>query len=170
MTATRGQRERLLRAATDAFAAQGFRGASLDAVAEAVGITRQGLLHYFPSKIHLLVGVLELRHEDDMKLVMSLVDREDGFTDALLALARHNAQRPGIVRLFTVLAAESVDAEHPAHEWFRDRYRRVRADLVLGIQEEQRAGRLSDAIAPASLAALLVAVMDGLQLQHLLDP
>ena len=44
--------------------ANGYRGASLDAVAAAVGISRQGVLHYFPSKTHLLLGVLELRDED----------------------------------------------------------------------------------------------------------
>ena len=59
----RSQRERMLRAAMDIFSTQGFRGASLDAVADAVGMTRQGLLHYFPSKVQLLLGVLDLREE-----------------------------------------------------------------------------------------------------------
>jgi AcrR family transcriptional regulator len=58
----RTQRDRVLRAAMDIFSTQGYRGASLDAVAEAVGMTRQGLLHYFPSKVQLLLDVIELRH------------------------------------------------------------------------------------------------------------
>ena len=57
----RTQRDRVLRAAMDIFSTQGYRGASLDAVADEVGMTRQGLLHYFPSKVQLLLGVLELR-------------------------------------------------------------------------------------------------------------
>ena len=48
------------------FTAHGFRGASLDAVAAAVGISRQGVLHYFPSKTNLLLGVLELRDEESI--------------------------------------------------------------------------------------------------------
>src|SRR4051812_37987407 len=160
------QRERLLRAAMDAFSAQGFRGASLDKVADAVGITRQGVLHYFPSKVHLLIGVLDLRHEDDEALVTRLVERHEGFADTLLALARHNATRLEIVRLFTVLAAESVEPEHPGHDWFVARYRRVRAELERDIV----AAGLDTTISARSLAALLTAVMDGLQLQHLLDP
>jgi AcrR family transcriptional regulator len=59
----REQRERVLRAALGLFTAHGFRGASLGAVAAAVGISRQGVLHYFPSKTHLLLGVLDLRDE-----------------------------------------------------------------------------------------------------------
>src|SRR3954454_25409397 len=57
------QRERILRAAIELFTASGFRGTSLDRVAAAVGISRQGVLHYFPSKTHLLLGVLDLRDE-----------------------------------------------------------------------------------------------------------
>jgi AcrR family transcriptional regulator len=166
----RSQRERVLRAAMDIFAMQGFRGASLDAVADAVGMTRQGLLHYFPSKVQLLLGVLEVRNEDNIALVERLIDDSHGFADALVALARHNQDRPGLIRLFTVLAAESVDARHPGHDRFVERYRSVRAGFTEHIEIEQRAGRMDAGIAPASLAVLLIAVMDGLQLQHLLEP
>jgi AcrR family transcriptional regulator len=166
----RSQRERVLRAAMETFATQGFRGASLDAVAEAVGMTRQGLLHYFPSKVQLLLGVLDLRNEDDKALVAQLIDRSHGFADALLALARQNQDRPELIRLFTVLAAESVDIDHPGHDRFVDRYRRARVGFTERIAIEQREGRIDATIAPASLAILLIAVMDGLQLQHLLDP
>jgi AcrR family transcriptional regulator len=160
----------VLRAAMDIFATQGFRGASLDAVADAVGMTRQGLLHYFPSKVQLLLGVLEVRNEDNIALVERLIDDSHGFADALVALARHNQDRPGLIRLFTVLAAESVDARHPGHDRFVERYRSVRAGFTEHIEIEQRAGRMDAGIAPASLAVLLIAVMDGLQLQHLLEP
>jgi AcrR family transcriptional regulator len=166
----RSQRERVLRAAMDIFAAQGFRGASLDSVADAVGMTRQGLLHYFPSKVHLLLGVLDLRAEDNADLVQRMTDRSQGFADTLLALARHNQERPELIRLFTVLVAESVDVDHPGHERFVERYRAVRRRITEQLVVEQREGRISDAIAPTSLATLLMAVMDGLQLQHLLDP
>jgi AcrR family transcriptional regulator len=166
----RSQRDRVLRAAMDIFAAQGFRGASLDAVADAVGMTRQGLLHYFPSKVQLLLGVLEVRNEDDIALVERLTEDSHAFADALVALARHNHERPELIRLFTVLAAESVDAGHPGHDRFVERYRGVRAGFTERIEAEQREGRIDARIAPASLAVLLIALMDGLQLQHLLEP
>jgi AcrR family transcriptional regulator len=166
----RTQRERVLRAAMDIFSTQGFRGASLDAVAEAVGMTRQGLLHYFPSKVQLLLGVLELRHAENSVWMQQMFERTRSLGDALIALVGHNQDRPELVRLFTVLAAESVDADHPGHQRFVDRYRFVRTDMIQQIAAEQEAGTLSSAIAPEHLAVLLIAVMDGLQLQYLLEP
>jgi AcrR family transcriptional regulator len=166
----RSQRERVLRAAMDIFSTQGYRGASLDAVAEAVGITRQGLLHYFPSKVELLLGVLDLRQEEDHDRIQRMFDRSQGMADVLLTLARRNQTRPELIRMFTILASESVDADHPGHAWFVDRYRGVRSRMIERIAEEQRAGTLTGALAPESITVLLIAVMDGLQIQHLLDP
>jgi AcrR family transcriptional regulator len=166
----RSQRERVLRAAMDIFSTQGYRGASLDAVAEAVGITRQGLLHYFPSKVELLLGVLDLRQEEDHVRIQRMFDRSQGMADVLLTLSRRNQTRPELVRMFTILASESVDAEHPGHEWFVDRYRGVRSRMMERIADEQRAGTLTAALTPESISVLLIAVMDGLQIQHLLDP
>ena len=60
----REQRERILRAAFERFAAHGYRGTSLDAVAAAVGISRQGVQHYVTSTLHLMLGVIELRDEE----------------------------------------------------------------------------------------------------------
>src|SRR3954447_16016555 len=84
------QRERILRAAMELFAAQGFRGASLDAVAARVGITRQGVLHYFPSKGLLLLGVLDLRDEDER----ARVEQRDttGLAEGLLRVVEHNQE------------------------------------------------------------------------------
>jgi AcrR family transcriptional regulator len=166
----RSQRDRVLRAAMEIFSIQGFRGASLDAVADAVGMTRQGLLHYFPSKVDLLLGVLDLREGDNLALMQQKLERSESLAETLLELTRHNQEQPELIRLFTVLAAESVDVDHPGHERFVDRYRRVRVRLAERIETEQREGRISETVVPSSLAVLLMAVMDGLQLQHVLDP
>lgn len=55
-------REAILEAALDVFSSQGFRGATLDQIAEAAGLSKPNLLYYFPSKeaVHnaLLAGLL----------------------------------------------------------------------------------------------------------------
>src|SRR3954467_6838028 len=101
----RTQRERVLRAAMDIFSTQGYRGASLDTVAEAVGMTRQGLLHYFPSKVQLLLGVLDLRQEEQHARVGGLCEKSKSIAAALLPTPRRNQTRPELIRIFTVLAA-----------------------------------------------------------------
>ena len=81
-------RERVVRAAMDAFVSHGYRGASLNAIAEAVGLSRQGLLHYFPSKVALLMAVLELGQQDDIALITRLVEA------ARVVAARNDAGDP----------------------------------------------------------------------------
>ncbi len=52
-------RERILVAALGAFAERGVEATSLDAVAAAVGVRKQTLLYWFPSKEQLLFGVVD---------------------------------------------------------------------------------------------------------------
>jgi hypothetical protein len=78
-------------------------------------------------------------------------------------------QRESLARLFTILSAESIDADHPAHAHFLDRYRQARAGFTEWIAAAQAAGEVVDTIAPDQLAAVMIAVLDGLQMQQHLD-
>ena len=166
----RERRAEILRVAREVFATRGFRSASLAVIAERAGLSEPGLLHHFPSKDHLLTAVLEERDDSEIERTRRQVEEEHSSrAEALLDLCRRNATRPEMVQLFTVLAAESVDAAHPAHEWFVERYRMIRALLVDGLEQEQREGRLAPDADLEQLAIEIVAMFDGLQLQWLLD-
>jgi AcrR family transcriptional regulator len=166
----RARRDQLVRAALHAFAKRGYHGVTMDTIAAEVGVTRQGLLHHFPSKVDLLVAVLERRDEDDAAFLAELREQQDSsLTEILRTVLRHNAERPGLAELFTILSAESVDPEHPAHEWFADRYRRGRVLVAEWIAAEQAQGRISRAAAPDRLATAVLALLDGLQLQQQLE-
>lgn len=91
------------------------------------------------------------------------------FLRHLVDTARRNAEREGIVRLYAVLSAESVTDDHPAQAYFRDRYSGLRDFVAEALTE---ACALGDADAPRVRAAAnaIIAVMDGLQVQWLLDP
>ena len=67
-----------------------------------------------------------------------------------------------------MLAGESAAPEHPGNERFRERYRFVREGMAQGVRES--AGEFDPALDDTIVATLLAAVMDGLQLQFLLDP
>jgi AcrR family transcriptional regulator len=165
------RREEILRAAGDVFAEHGYRGASLALIAERVGMSTPGLLHHFPTKEHLLVDLLALRHEQDSERVTKLSTAHGGrVLDALLELAARNATTPGLVRLFTVLAAESVDDGHPGHDWFVGRYRATRRSVCEMLRDEQRRGLIRDDFDIELTAAQILAMFDGVQLQWLLDP
>jgi AcrR family transcriptional regulator len=165
------RREAILQAASDVFAAHGYRGASLALIAERAGMSAPGLLHHFPTKEHLLVDLLALRRERDSAHLEALTSVRGGrILDALLTLASRNAESPGLVRLFTILAAESVDDDHPGHDWFVERYRRSREFVAERLIEEQRVGLVRDDVDAEVVAAQILATFDGLQLQWLLEP
>jgi hypothetical protein len=75
---------------------------------------------------------------------------------------RRNAIQPEIVRLFTVLAAESLEPAHPAHAYF------ARRQQVATAAYAALAEQLTDR--PEELASQVVAMMDGLQIQWLRNP
>jgi AcrR family transcriptional regulator len=54
----RDVRQAILQAATALFAERGFEGASVQEIAEAVGLTKPGVLHHFPSKDEIRQAVL----------------------------------------------------------------------------------------------------------------
>ncbi|MER5845749.1 TetR/AcrR family transcriptional regulator [Streptomyces sp. NPDC002012] len=161
------RRAEILRATLEVIAERGYRGASLSAVAERVGLSQQGLLHYFPTKEALLVAVLEERDQWDT----GGGTRSDGTwrMDLLASLVEYNAMRPGIVQTFSALLGESVTEGHPAREFFTRRYTQVRASMAAMLRAEY-GERLPGGLSPERAAPLLVAMMDGLQYQWLLDP
>ncbi|MET7472860.1 TetR/AcrR family transcriptional regulator [Streptomyces sp. NPDC005648] len=157
------RRAEIVRAALEVIAERGYRGASLAAVAERVGLTQQGLLHHFPTKEALLVAVLKERDQWDA------VPDSRWRVDLLVSLVEYNAMRPGIIQTFSALLGESVTEGHPARGYFTERYRQVRETMAAVLRTEY-GDRLPNGLTPERTAPLLVAVMDGLQYQWLLDP
>jgi AcrR family transcriptional regulator len=165
----RGERRtEIIQAATEVIAERGYRGATLAAVADRVGLTQQGLMHHFPTKEALLVAVLEARDQWDMASA-ALRARHAWPLEVVANLVEYNATRPGIVQAFTVLVGDSVTDGHPAQAYFRGRYAHVRDGGAQTLRAEY-GDRLPGGLTPERAATLLAAVMDGLQVQWLLDP
>ncbi|GGS20151.1 TetR family transcriptional regulator [Streptomyces griseoviridis] len=152
-----------MRAALEVIAERGYRGASLAAVAERVGLTQQGLMHHFPTKEALLVAVLEERDRWDALPAGRLR------LDLLASLVEYNAMRPGVIQTFSALLGESVTEGHPARGFFTERYGRVRESMAEVLRAEY-GERLPGGLTPERAAPLVVAMLDGLQYQWLLDP
>ncbi|WP_232835729.1 TetR/AcrR family transcriptional regulator [Actinocorallia populi] len=163
------RREEILLAALEVFAERGYTGASITAVADRVGLTQQGVLHYFPSKDRLLAEVLRLRDERNLDLITLPGESGRITLDTVAAIVEYNEQRRGIVQSFTVLSAESVQDGHPATAFFRERYGGSRAWMAQVVRAEL-GEVLPGGVTPEQASPLLFAVMDGLQLQWLLSP
>ncbi|SEG85136.1 DNA-binding transcriptional regulator, AcrR family [Thermomonospora echinospora] len=162
------RREEILEAAMDLFAEHGYRGASLDQIAERVGLTRQGLLHYFPSKKKLLIALLGRREELNREhLVADHLAEKDWPTQVAEAVA-FDREHPALARIHTILMAESLTEGHPAREYFRDHQRTVREHITRRLSERY-GDRLPSGLSTQAAAAALLALIEGLQQQWLLD-
>jgi AcrR family transcriptional regulator len=151
------------------FGNAGFRGVSLADIAARVGISQPGLIHHFRSKEELLIATLERRDAESSEHIEEAF-RDSSAIDALLSLCRYNMANPDSVRLYSVESAESLEPGHPAHEFFRSRYSRVRETVAGRVRRDQEQGLLPADVDPFEFAAGVIALMDGLQVQWLLDP
>ncbi|HEX5331177.1 MAG TPA: helix-turn-helix domain-containing protein [Cellulomonas sp.] len=165
----RARRQLILDEATALFGEVGYRAASLREIATRVGISHPGLLHHFPAKQTLLLAVLE--HRDEVDAERFGLDHLQGveLLRRMVELVAFNATRPGIVELYCVLSAESTAADHPAHGFFVARYARFVGQCVGGFEGARAAGQLRPSIEPDAAGRAFVALMDGLQVQWLLD-
>jgi AcrR family transcriptional regulator len=160
------KREAILTVALELVARQGFRRTSIRDIAGAVGLTQAGLLHYFDSKDELWVEVLRRRDAIDDA---THADAHDP-AQLLAAVVRHNAEVPGLVQMFVNLsAAAATDPDHPAHDYFRERYDKVRRVMTTDFRRMQEDGRLRPDVDPEALTSVLLAVSDGMQIQWLFD-
>ena len=165
------RRKEIVEAAMATFAHRGFYNSSLAEIAEEVGISAAGILHHFKTKDQLLTEVLRTRDSVDIEEAApgrELVGLE--FLRHLVDTAALNSTRPGITQLYAVMSAESVTTDHPAQEWFRGRYVGLREMVQEALAQARDIGELRDDADVAETAIAIIAVMDGLQVQWLLDP
>ncbi|SDO41542.1 DNA-binding transcriptional regulator, AcrR family [Nakamurella panacisegetis] len=165
-------RSNLLDAAVEQFAAAGFRGTSLGKIAERAGLSQAGLLHHFPSKLHLLAEVLRRRDEMDGKDLALRGPGKSGWDrfELLVELVRVNAERPGLVQLYTTMAGEAIEPDHPARAWLQDHLMATTATLTEALHEGQAAGTVRADAPVDRIVQMTIAVLDGLQIQWLALP
>jgi AcrR family transcriptional regulator len=163
-------RQAIMRAARKLFAQHGYKGTSLASVAASAGLSQPGLLHHYPSKTELLLAVLESKDSQDGRLSSPRLDAEGlGIIDGLGALVAHNQSEPDQVRMFSMLLGEAVAPDHPAHRYFRTRYDNIRQRFIRHLEKARDGGNLNSDVDVEALANVLIAVLDGLQFQWLLD-
>ncbi|MCM3778069.1 TetR/AcrR family transcriptional regulator [Microbacterium hydrocarbonoxydans] len=159
------RRQEILESTLDVIGRTGYRNASLKQIAEAVGVTPAALLHYFGSKEELFTEVLRTRDDQDERSprIHESVDAKAAFLDVI----RHNTEVPGVVELFSRLAVDAADPDHPAHAYFLQRSERLRGSIAAAFHGDAATRAALDA---DTTARIVQAVADGLQLQWLIDP
>ncbi|MGN5636497.1 TetR/AcrR family transcriptional regulator [Streptomyces sp. AC154] len=176
---TKGERTRarILDSATELFSRHGFTAVSLREIATHAGLTHAGVLHHFSGKEALLLEVLSLRDRNDAaRLFPRLLDPEAPEPPPgerlrrLIGVIVRNSGTPGLVSLYARLSAEASEPGHPAHGYFVRRYARLRAEVATLLAALFDAAEPPVRADPARAAQQLLALLDGLQVQWLLEP
>jgi len=160
------RREEILNGLMQKIARQELRNPTLREIGRALNIEPAHILYYFGSREELLQSVIMRWDEGARAAASANVVTLDNFAEQL----KRNIAIPGVVHLYLNFAAEAVDPDHPAHEFFKQRFERVTAILTARIREEQASGTIGAEIDPESNARQLIAMADGLQLQSLVNP
>jgi len=172
-------RARILRAALDLFARQGFFSTTVEQITEAADVGKGTFFNYFPSKEHVLAGFGEVqiakvqaareearRGETSMRQIWHNLLRE---------LAREPVGSPGLLRSLIVVNLSSEEVGRVAGQ----NMARGRQELAHLITEAQERGEMRPELKPAQVArffqqtflgTMLLSVMDAsLQLTPWLD-
>ena len=163
---TSARREAIVEAALALFATHGYRGTSIEAVAEKVGISDAGVLYHFNSKADLLLAVLA--HHDARWAEMVTASKALGPAGELHRIAEWGVEMGrdiDLTALFVTLSAEHLRDDSATNAYFKGRYAIVLASYVDTFLAAAGAGLIrKDVDAPAEASAL-VAMLDGLRLQ-----
>jgi AcrR family transcriptional regulator len=157
-TRPKDRREQILREAFRLISDRGFNAVSLADIAAAAGIQKSSVLHHFPSMKELLLEVLQVQGLRDYEFYREpTIDPAAGPAEAREVFSRYferDLTRPEYVRLQTILAAESLAPDHPAHAFFD------------GIMRSKRTA-MADSLAwkpnPQLAAGEFIAFWDGLE-------
>ena len=162
-------RERILDAALRAFGSEGFAATSLDALATELGIRKQTVLYYFPSKQAIFEAVVDHAASDLVKVFEEQAARGIGGLDQVEAIVKRvfrlAVRRPqllGLIREVTRPGSLSIDrlSAHTAPIFDRAR------DFL---QREMDAGRMRPSdpeMLLLSLYSTVVGVATELEVQR----
>jgi AcrR family transcriptional regulator len=161
------QRSQIRQAARRAFAARGIAGTGLAHVAEEAGMGRSSLYHYYRDKRSLVSDLLRDLLRDEEALFKAALHAEGSPRERIESLTR---ALPGVFEDWSQLGTMIFDLWSRDAESFRPWFEQMRRDLAALVREGQAAGEIDASLDPTLTAGVVIGAIDGLLLQHLIDP
>jgi len=166
------RQEQILDVAFDLFADNGVRQTTIAAVADRVGLSEAGVLHHFTSKEDLLLAVL-YKADASFPEAEAFAAAPGGGIGSLRRLysnAEVLVANPALCRLRVVVGNEALASDGPARQYVKDRLDHVRRGFELMLREGVRRGEFRPDIDVTHYATQIIAFLEGIQVQWLLDP
>ena len=164
------RRQAILDAALAVFATRGYRAGALGEIAARVDVSPAAILYHFGSKEDLLMAVIA---ERDRRAAQALSRLPPGgglpSIRALLSVAEAMERQRGLAALHTVLQAENLEPDGPAHAYFLGRSRFACQWVTQLLREGQRRGEVRLDVSCKAKARELIAFLEGAAVLWLLD-
>jgi AcrR family transcriptional regulator len=160
------QRRQILAAARDVFARRGLEGTGLAHVADAAGMGRSSLYHYYPDQAALVRDLLGEFLNEEEALFRAALEGEGAPSQRLESFLR--AQ----LRWFDAwcqVAPLVFDLRSRHARMLRPFFGRIRTTLGRLFDEGRACGEFAQDIDPKLTASVTIAAIDGLLLQHFVD-
>ena len=162
----------LLDAAAAEFAARGYRGATVDAIARRAGLSKGTFYWVFDSKDDVFRALLEERIDRPVHAIADLITSADGAGsgaaagDVLGALVRTDREAVLLLHEYWLAAAR----DRRTARGYADRQRALRDALSRAFEARHAADGVPLAVPAEDLAEAFIALALGLSMDALVDP
>lgn len=167
-------RARLIEAATRLFAEKGARDTSVQAIAEAAGISRGSIFWHFGSKEGLLFAVVDASFgEWQAEVLAPLLGPGRGPASLRQVVEAHLhfvRSHPEIGRLFFVLLFEALGPHPELAESYARLYERFRGFGRTWIRQAAETGLIRSDVDPQAATTAVLGALGGVHFQWHLDP
>ncbi|QSZ48664.1 TetR/AcrR family transcriptional regulator [Arthrobacter sp. D5-1] len=164
---TPARRAEIVRAASASFAEHGYERASLRDIAARANVTHAALLRHFATKDDLLLAALAQRDLDDAELANRIMESKVPREKVLSSILQEEFAHPEHLRNWLAITIAATNPNHPAHDFFISRRAKMREHFTskkLSTTEDSQELTADDKV------TMVMAMVDGLRIQYLLDP
>ncbi len=153
-------------AAIELFGSRGFKGTTIAAIAERVGLTDAGVLHHFPTKSVLIEAALERGLLLQTTRMQELL--EPGGLEAIRRMRNWGSiveESPELTSLQIVMSTEGIALDSPVRDYVQQRYANLHELIVGLIRQGVDRGEIRPGVDADWEASALIAYLDGIRLQ-----
>jgi AcrR family transcriptional regulator len=164
---TPARRAEIVRAASASFAEHGYERASLRDIASRANVTHAALLRHFATKDELLLAALAQRDADDSELARRIIESKVPREQVLASVLRDEFAHPDQQRNWLAITIAATNPSHPAHDFFISRREKMRDHFT---STRLATTQDSEELSADDKVTMVMAMIDGLRIQSLLDP
>lgn len=171
--AAQARLDQIVTAAVHIVNERGMSGLTLQAVAQRVGITQAGVIHYVGDKHGLLIEIITHYYDRSSQArdYIALFEpggvfegRQPRIPEYCRLIVAENAHQPELVMLFQALNTESMSQDSPTHDYFAERSKSISES------HDVTAWHVPDGVDGALAFSVAMAAMYGLEGRWLARP